>query len=259
MADRKQDNYKSCKIKIMFNKIFHIIFLLFISVIIIEGEVRSDTIDEIDERAERYYKDKDFNRAISEWLSILEIEPNNEEIQKKIESVYDEKHRKDTAVQVAKIQLRLAKKALDISLKETNNRYDIAWNNLVTAYRIDPKDPELQDLRDDVQEFKKILDIENRKTRLSDAMRQQYYGLLPVAREKMKLKEYEEALKIWKELLMIVPLDTIAGEGKRQAELAIQNRLKYERLMVMLESAIALFNNKKYQESETRIQTGFNN
>ena len=250
MADREQDYYKSCKMKILFIKIFYIIFLIIFSVIIIGGEVYPDTVDEIDERAEKYYKEKDFNRAISEWLSILEIDPNNEEIQKKIESVYDEKHRKDTAVQVSKIQLRLAKRALDISLKETNNRYDIAWNNLVTAYRIDPKDPELQDLRDDMQAFKKTLDIENRKTRLSDAMRQQYYSLLPVAREKMKLKEYEEALKIWKELLTIVPLDTIAGEGKRQAELAIQNRLKYERLMVMLDSAITLFDNKKYQEAE---------
>jgi tetratricopeptide (TPR) repeat protein len=229
---------------------FFIAILIVIVSLAMGIEVRSESIDEIDKRAEEYYKNKEFNKAISEWLTILEIEPNNEEIQKKIESVYDEKHRKDLSVQVAKLQLKLAKKALDISLKETNSRYDVAWNNLVTAYRIDSNDQELQNLRDEFQEFKKILDVENRKTRLSDAMRMQYYSLLPQAREKMKLKEYEDALKIWNELLIIVPLDTVSKEGKRQAELAIQNRLKYERILALLDSGIVLFNGKKYQEAE---------
>ncbi|MFH0976647.1 MAG: hypothetical protein V1874_12765 [Spirochaetota bacterium] len=230
------------------------IIILFIFLIIPEGELRSESVHEIDERAEKYYKEKDFNRAISEWLSILEIDPKNEEIQKKIESVYDEKHSKDMSVQVAKIQLRLAKRSLDSDLKETNKRYNLLWNNLVIAFRIDPKDTELQTLKDEVQEFKKVLDVENRKGRLSSAMQKQYYTLLPIAREKMRLKEYEDALKIWKELLVIVPLDATSREGKRQSELAIENRLKYERLLALLESAIALFNGKKYQESELELK-----
>ncbi len=82
--------------------IFFIIFLIVITALITEGEVRSESIDEIDKRAEEYYKNKDFNKAISEWLSILEIDPNNDEVQKKIESVYDEKHKKDTSMQIAK-------------------------------------------------------------------------------------------------------------------------------------------------------------
>ncbi len=143
---------------------------------------------------------------------------------------------------------------MDTNLKESNYKYNVAWNNLVIAYRIDPKDTELQSLRDDVQEFKKVLDIENRKTRLSEAMQKQYYSLLPQAREKMKLKQYEDALKIWNELLTIVPLDIVSKEGKRQAELAIQNRLKYERIIAILESGIALFNGKKYQESELQFK-----
>ncbi len=174
--------------RLKIKRILIIIFLIVITALIIEGEVRSETIEEIDKRAEKYYQNKDLYKAISEWLTILEIDPKNDEIQKKIESVYDEKHKKDTSFQIAKIQLRLAKKALDISLKESNSRYDIAWEKLVIAYRIEPKDPDLQSLRDEMQEFKKTLDIENRKTRLSDAMRQQYYTLLPLAREKMKLK-----------------------------------------------------------------------
>jgi tetratricopeptide (TPR) repeat protein len=234
--------------------IFIIIILIVITALITEGELRSDSIDEIDNRAEEYYKNKDFNKAISEWLSILEIDPNNDEIQKKIESVYDEKHKKDTSLQIAKIQLRLSKRALDTNIKDSNYKYNVAWNNLVIAYRIDPKDSELQSIRDDMQEYKKVLDIENRKTRLSEAMQKQYYSLLPVAREKMKLKEFEDALKIWNELLTIVPLDITSKEGKRQAELAIQNRLKFERLIALLDSGIALFNRKKYQEAELEFK-----
>ena len=230
------------------------IFIIIILMIISGTKAYSESIDEIDKRAEKYYKEKDFNKAMSEWLTILEIDPNNEETLKKIETVYDEKQRKDTAKQIAKIQLNQAKRSLDTNLKASNYKYNVVWNNLVTAYRIDPKDPELQVLKDDVRDFKKILDVENRKDRLSEAMRQQYFAMLPQAREKMRLKEYEEAIKIWNELLFIVPTDIVAKEGKRQAELAIQNRLKFERLMAILQSAIALFNEKKYQESELELK-----
>ncbi len=236
--------------KLKVNNIIFVIVLIVVAALAAEVELRSESIAEIDKRAQEYYENKEFNKAISEWLTILEIDPQNEEIQKKIESVYDEKHRKDISLQVAKIQLRLAKRSMIISLKETNTRYNLVWNNLTTAYRIDPKDIDVQNFRDEVQEFKKILDVENRKNRLSDAMRKQYYSLLPQAREKMKLKEYEDALKIWNELIIIVPLDVVSLEGKRQAEMAIENRLKYERILALLDTGITLFNGKKYQEAE---------
>jgi tetratricopeptide (TPR) repeat protein len=232
----------------------NLIFIFIIIIFFTGSELRSDSIKEIDKRAEEYYNNKEFNKAISEWLSILEIDPKNEEIQKKIETVYDEKQKKDTSFQVAKIQLKLAKRSVDSNLKDSNTKTDMATNNFIIAYRIDPKDPELQILKDDLRDFKKILEVENRKTRLSEAMKAQYMALLPVAREKMRQKEYEEALKIWKELLSIVPLDTVAKEGKRQAELAIENRLKYERLIALLESGVSLFNQKKYQEAEIEFK-----
>ncbi len=229
-------------------------FLFVIITLMAGGELRSDSIEEIEKRAEEYLKNKEFNKAVSELLSILEIDPKNEEIQKRIEEIYDEKQKKDTSLQIAKIQLKLAKRVLDSNLKDSNAKTDMAWNNFVTAYRIDPKDPELQILKEDIREFMEVLKVENRKTRLSEAMKAQYMALLPVAREKMRLKEYEEALKIWKELLLIVPLDIVAREGKRQAELAIENRLKYERLMALMESGIALFNQKKYQLAELEFK-----
>jgi tetratricopeptide (TPR) repeat protein len=235
-------------------KFFIIVIMIFFS-----GELlRSESIKDIEKRADKYYEEKEFNKAISELLSILEIDPKNEDIQKKIEELYDEKQKKDTSLQIAKIQLKLAKRSIESNLKDSNAKTDIAWNNFVAAYRIDPKDPELQTLKDDIREFMKVLDVENRKTRLSEAMKAQYMALLPQAKEKMRLKEYEEALKIWKEMLSIVPLDTVAREGKRQAELAIENRLKYERLMALIESGIALFNQKKYQEAELEFKQALN-
>jgi tetratricopeptide (TPR) repeat protein len=233
---------------------FIIVIMIFFSGI----ELRSESIKDIEKRADEYYEKKEFNKAISELLSILEIDPKNEEIQKKIETLYDEKQKKDTSLQIAKIQLKLAKRVLDTNLKESNTKTDLAWNNFVAAYRIDPNDPEMQTLREDFREFKKVLDVENRKTRLSEAMKAQYMALLPQAREKMRLKEYEEALKIWKELLSIVPMDTVSREGKRQAELAIENRLKYERLVALIESGVALFNQKKYQEAELEFKQALN-
>jgi tetratricopeptide (TPR) repeat protein len=229
----------------------NIINVLFIALIISAAStvLFPESIRDIDKRAEQYYENKELNKAIAEWLSILEIDPDNDEVQKKIESVYDEKHRKDSAKQTALIQLRLAKKVLDTDLKESNRRAEISWNNFVIAYRIDPNDMDLLDLKEDMREFRKSLEIENRKKRLSEAMRQRYIVLLPMARDKMKKKDYEEALKIWNELLTIVPLDTTSNEGKRQAELAIQNRLKFEKIMALMESGINLFNQTKYTEA----------
>ncbi|MBN2039838.1 MAG: hypothetical protein JW864_07355 [Spirochaetes bacterium] len=218
------------------------------------GDAFSQSVEAITERAEEYYKQKDFNRAIAEWLSALELDPENEDIQKRIESVYDEKHEKDVSLQIAKVQLKLAKRSLDSNLKASNKKADFAWEKFVVAYRIDPKDPELQILKEEMREFRDILEVENRKKRLSEALKKRYYEILPLAREKMKSKEYEQALQHWKELLSIVPLDKVASEGKRQAELAIQNRLKYERILALLNSGVAYFNQKKYTEAELEFK-----
>jgi len=63
------------------------------------GVVFPQTAQELDRLAEEYYAKRDFTRAIETWMIILDQEPNNERIQKKIERVYEEKYQRDIAFQ----------------------------------------------------------------------------------------------------------------------------------------------------------------
>jgi len=106
-------------------------------------------IAEINKRAQEYYDKKELSKAIIEWLKILEIDPNNEEVQRKIELVYEEKHKKDISLQRAKLHYRLSRKMLPDNVKNAQDNSKIAIENFIIAYRMDPNDPELQVLRED--------------------------------------------------------------------------------------------------------------
>ncbi len=216
--------------------------------------LHSENIEEINKRAHEYYDKKEFNKAIAEWLLILDIDPSNEEIQKKIESVYDEKHTKDISLQKAKIYMKLANKKIKKNVKHSRSDADKAIKNFVAAYYIDPKNPELQLMKEEMKELEQEIKLEEARQRLSESMKKRYLELLALANQSMEMEKYKEALKFWEEILYIVPLDSVALEGKRQAELAINNRLKYERIRALMESGIALFQEKKYRESRLEFQ-----
>lgn len=232
------------------NILTSIILILFV----FTGVTISQNKDEIRERAERYLKEKKFNKAIEEWLTLLDIDPENEEAKRNIESVYDIKFTKDISMQKAQMQFRMARRTLSTDIDKSSDNAEKAMDNFVTAYRIDPTDPEMQVLREGLEKFMEDLKIEKAKKRLSQEMQTKYYELLETAREKMKLKQYEEALDVWDEILDFVPLDSAANEGRRQATLAIENRLKFERVMALLDSGTALFKEKKYKESRLEFQ-----
>lgn len=214
----------------------------------------AETVDVIDKRAEAYYKERKLNKAIAEWLTILDVDPNNERIQRKIEAVYDEKHKKDISTQKARMQLREAKKLLTEDVEQSEAAAQKAKENFIAAYRVDPNDPVLQSMRTDMESFSDELSNEKRKKRLTAAMQKRYSELLLDARQKMQEKKYEASLKIWEEILSLVPIDIVALEGKRQAVLAIENRIKFERIMSLIASGTALFNDKKYNEAKLEFQ-----
>lgn len=232
--------------------------IIFINTILIifaaGGYLFPENIKDIDKRAQEYYEKREFNKAIAEWLLILDIDPVNESIQKKIEMVYDEKHKKDISVQKAKIYIKLANNNLTKNVSQSNADADTAMENLVSAFRVDPRDPELQILKEDLKTLKKEIGIEQEKQRLSEMLKQKYAELFLQAQEKMKLEQYKEALELWNEMLDIVPEDGASMEGKRQAELAINNRLKFERIRVLMTSGTALFGEKKYREAKLDFQ-----
>lgn len=235
-----------CPMKKQFNIIA---FMVLISIAGGAGDISPQTVGELDKRAQKYYEEKEFSKAIAEWLRILEIDPDNEAIQKKIEMVYEEKHRKDISYQKAAMYLRLARKTIptNFQLGKANTREAI--NNFVIAYRIDPKDADLQIMREDMKKLDEEIRIEEAKLRLSEELKKKYLFLLEQANAKMKDEKFEDALKYWTEMLGLIPVDKVAHEGKRKCELAINNRLKYERIKALLESGLALFQAKRFQDA----------
>lgn len=210
-------------------------------------------IAEINKRAQEYYDKKELSKAIIEWLKILEIDPNNEEVQRKIELVYEEKHKKDISLQRAKLYYRLSRKVLPDNVKSAQDNSKIAIENFIIAYRMDPNDPELQVLREDLKLLDNEIKLELAKKRMAEEIKKKYYALLEDANKLMMEKQYEEAVKVWDEILRLVPLDTVAMEGKRQAELAISNRLKYEKIMMLIATGEELFKQEKYVDSRNEF------
>ena len=210
-------------------------------------------IAEINKRAQEYYDKKELSKAIIEWLKILEIDPNNEEVQRKIELVYEEKHKKDISLQRAKLYYRLSRKMLPDNVKNAQDNSKMAIENFIIAYRMDPNDPELQVLREDLKILDNEIKLELAKKRMAEEIKKKYNALLEDANKLMIEKQYEEAIKVWNEILRLVPLDTVGMEGKRQAELAISNRLRYEKIMMLIASGEELFKQEKYIDSRNEF------
>jgi tetratricopeptide (TPR) repeat protein len=210
-------------------------------------------IAEINKRAQEYYDKKELSKAIIEWLKILEIDPNNEDVQRKIELVYEEKHKKDISLQRAKLYYRLSRKMLPDNVKNAQDNSKLAIENFIIAYRMDPNDPELQVLREDLKILDNEIKLELAKKRMAEEIKKKYYALLEDANKLMIEKQYEEAIKVWDEILRLVPLDTVAMEGKRQAELAISNRLRYEKIMMLIATGEELFKQEKYVDSRNEF------
>ncbi|MCX7680005.1 MAG: tetratricopeptide repeat protein [Spirochaetes bacterium] len=218
----------------------------------------SQNVQELDRLAEEYYDKRDFSRAIETWMLILDQDPYNEKIQKKIERVYDEKYKRDVAFQKAKIFSRKAKKQLLINLNEKNldeaiknfqegkRKAQEALAEFVTAYRIDPLDPELQVMKEEMRELDRDIKAAEAKIELDRKKREKYLALLECGREKMKQELFKESLECWDALLEIIPDDREGIEGKRKAELALTNRLRFEKVQNLLAQGKILFDEKKY-------------
>jgi tetratricopeptide (TPR) repeat protein len=63
----------------------------------------------------------------------------------------------------------------------------------------------------------------------------------------MNKENYEAALKHWNEMLSIFPRDVEAAEGKRRCLLAIENRLKFEKIRSFFAQGKKLYDGEQYQ------------
>ena len=68
------------------------------------------------------------------------------------------------------------------------------------------------------------------RLRVSEAQRKKYEELKALALLKMKEENYQDALDAWNKILRFLPKDVEALEGQRKCKLAIDNRLKFEKI-----------------------------
>jgi tetratricopeptide (TPR) repeat protein len=216
-------------------------------VVFMTGSVHSQNINELDNRAQEHFDKKEFSSAIALWLNILDIEPDNEKIQNKIEMIYELKQRKDVALQTAKLNYQIAKKILDTNYELGKSKAKIAINSYIEAYRIDPEDQELQALKDDMRRLNDQISAEEERRRLSRELQEKNLRLRAMAQQHMEEKQYEQALKIWNDILSFLPSDVIAIEGKRTCRLAIDNRLKFEKIQQFMAKGKELFAAKEFK------------
>ncbi len=230
--------------------------------------VLTQSTAEMDRQAQEYFDNKDFTKAVALWLNILDIEPGNQEVEKKVEFLYEMKQKKDLELEKSKVNYKLAKKELaanfndkisfedaEKNLSNSREKAKIAFASFITAYRIDPKDPEMQLVREDMQKLEKVLTAEDKKLSASRELREKIGGLLVIARAAMDEGRYQDALDSWESILKLMPEHIEAIEGKRQATIAIENVIRYENIKKFIASGLLLFGQENYKESRQEFMS----
>ncbi len=225
--------------------------LILIFSLIISGSfgLRSESIEEMDKRAQDSFEKKEFNQAIALWLSILDIDPENDKIQKKIEMIYELKQKKDLALQKSKLNYSFARGVLKTDFLSAKALALSSFDNYITAYRIDPKDEELQNMKEAMKRLEDEIKVEEEKDRLSRANKARRERLMAEALKLMDDKKYPEALKNWEEILSFFANDKEADEGRRRCQMAIDNKIKFEKINNFMAKGKELFIKKDLNAS----------
>ncbi len=232
------------------------------------GDLFPQGVEDLDRLAQEYYEKKQFDKAINTWMRILEDNPENERVQKKIELVYEEKHRKDLAYERSRRNFREARSALKqnekydesdydkalVYFKLGKYKYDTSYRNFVVAYRIDPGSEKIQQMKKDLMQLDKEVRMLEEKIRFDQEKRRKYREFMACAKKNMKEEKYPEAIVCWDGILGLIPLDKVAREGKRKAELAISDRLKFEKIRELMKSGEELFATAKYSDARLKFQ-----
>lgn len=228
--------------------------LILISLYFAPLSIYTQSTDEMDRQAQAYFDNKEFSKAVALWLNILDVDPNNMEVQKKVEFLYEMKQKKDLELEKSKMNYKLAKKEIgknfvngvtlddaEDNLKSSRETSKVAFESFIIAYRIDPKDTDMQLIREDMQKLERIIASEEKRLALSREQRERAKALTLLAVAAMDEARYKDALGHWSEILSFMPENIEAVEGKRQAEIAIDNIIRYESIKRFLASGISYF------------------
>ncbi len=233
---------------------------IIIMMVLVPVALFPQSVSEMDRQAQRYYENKEFSRAVVIWLNILDIDPENAEVQKKVEMLYELKQKKDIELERSKMDYKKAKMELyknqdenisyddaEENLARARKRYDRAFAEFATAYRIDPNDTEMQLVREEMDRLRKYLESEEQKLSVSKEQRKRARELTVLARKAMDESRYKDALGHWEEILSFMPDNIDAIEGQRQSTLAIENFMRFESIKKFLQSGIVLFEKEDYR------------
>jgi tetratricopeptide (TPR) repeat protein len=233
---------------------------ILIIALILPLSIFADSLRDMDRQAKKYFDEKDFNKAVALWLEILAVEPDNEKVKQNIELVYEIKQKKDMAFQKSKIGYRISRRKIaeddDNEIEAGITSGKSALKSYLTAYRLDPDDSEVKDYVKAMQRLDAEIKAAQEKLRLSRELREKIKQMKINAQTLMAaaIPDYEGALNIWKDVLRYASRDEGALEGKRRCELAIENRLKYEKIKGFLASGKALFDKKQYRPSRSEFE-----
>jgi tetratricopeptide (TPR) repeat protein len=236
-------------------KIYKKFLALFITALFfIPLPIYTQSTGEMDRKAQEHFDNKEFSKAVALWLNILDVDPNNMDVQKKVEFLYEMKQKKDLELEKSKMNYKIAKKEIiknftqgvtfddaekNLAVSKENAR--IAFESFIIAYRIDPKDTDMQLIREDMQKLEKLLASEDRRLALSKEQREKAAALTALAVKAMDEARYQDALGHWSEILSFMPENVDAVEGKRQAEIAIDNIIRYESIRRFMASGRSFF------------------
>ena len=250
------------KLNLLNNKQKGLIIVVIFSVFFTSLPIYSQDIHAIDRQAQTHFDNREFSKAVGLWLSILDIDPENAEIQRKVELLYGLKQKRDLELEKAKINYKISKMeisknfAKELSLNEADKNYkiakkhaDIAFESFITAYRIDPKAGEMQFVRDDMQKLERMITSEERKITASRVKREKVAALTLLAKTAMNEKRFRDALDSWEKAIAIIPQNMEAIEGKRQCEIAIENIVRYENIRKFIASGISFFEINDFDSS----------
>ena len=239
-----------------------IIFSLIFTTLPIYSQIYSQNIQATDKQAQEYFNNKDFSKAIVLWLNILDIDPNNAEIQKKVEFLYGLKQKKDLDLEKSKIHYKVAKMEIaknfdkelpfneaDRNFKIAKKNAAIAFDSFIAAYRIDPKDSEMQSIREDMESLERMIKSEEKKLTTTKEKRERVAALTLLAKTAMNEKRFHDSLDAWGKILDVIPENIEAIEGKRQSEIAIDNIVRYENIKKFTASGIGYFDISEFDNA----------
>lgn len=225
--------------------------VLLAAMFLIPSGIFTQSIEVMDKQAQEYFDNKEFSKAVALWLNILDIDPNNLEIQKKVEFLYESKQRKDLELEKSKLNYKLAKKEITknfdqtISLEDaeknlarTKEKATLAFQSFFIAYRIDPKDSEMRLIREDMEKLEKLIASEAKRLSVTKEQREKAKALAILAKKAMEESRFKDAYNHWSEILSFMPENVEAVEGRRQCLIALDNIIRYESIKKYMASAI---------------------